>query len=95
MGAAIEVFEGARTLRVPRARFAPVKTTNDLLVLRSDAYVLTDDCRVELAPERADGLPLVDLDPTHYKLLARLRRALPGRPAVAGGRDAARRSRAT
>ena len=27
MGAAIGVFEGARALRVPRARFAPVKTT--------------------------------------------------------------------
>ena len=38
MGAAIEVFEGARALRVPRTRFAPVKTTDDLLALRSDAY---------------------------------------------------------
>ena len=36
MGAAIEVFEGARALRVPRERFAPVKTTDDLLALRSD-----------------------------------------------------------
>ena len=31
MGAAIEVFEGARALLVPRTRFAPVKTTDDLL----------------------------------------------------------------
>ena len=52
MGAAIEVFEGARALRVPRTRFAPVKTTDDLLALRSDAYELTDDARVVLAGDR-------------------------------------------
>src|SRR5204862_58574 len=58
MGAAIGVFEGAGALRVSRRRFAPVKTTNDLLALRSDAYVLTDDARVVLAEERADrGAP--------------------------------------
>jgi UTP--glucose-1-phosphate uridylyltransferase len=66
MGAAIEVFEGARALEVPRTRFAPVKTTDDLLALRSDAYRLTEDARVELVPER---VPVVTLDPDHYKLL--------------------------
>jgi UTP--glucose-1-phosphate uridylyltransferase len=68
MGAAIAVFDGARALRVPRRRFAPVKTTSDLLALRSDAYVLTEDQRVELAPER-EGPPVIDLDDDHYKLL--------------------------
>jgi UTP--glucose-1-phosphate uridylyltransferase len=70
MGAAIDVFEGAAAVRVGRERFAPVKTTNDLLVVRSDAYVLTDDARLVLAPERRDpGPPLVDLDGKHFKLL--------------------------
>jgi UTP--glucose-1-phosphate uridylyltransferase len=70
MGAAIDVFDGAAAVRVPRSRFAPVKTTDDLLVLRSDAYRLTDDARVELAPEREDdGPPLAELDPDYYKLL--------------------------
>jgi UTP--glucose-1-phosphate uridylyltransferase len=70
MGAAIDVFEGAAALRVPRERFAPVKTTNDLLVVRSDAYVLTDDARVVVSPERGlADLPLVDLDGDHFKLL--------------------------
>jgi UTP--glucose-1-phosphate uridylyltransferase len=70
MGAAIDVFDGAAAVRVPRARLAPVKTTNDLLVLRSDAYVLhEDDARVELAPERDGRAPLVDLDSAHFKLL--------------------------
>ncbi len=70
MGAAIDVFDGARAIRVPRTRFAPVKTTNDLLALRSDAYVLHDDGRVALAPAReGDGAPLVELDPSHFKLV--------------------------
>jgi UTP--glucose-1-phosphate uridylyltransferase len=70
MGAAIDVFDGARAIRVPRTRFAPVKTTNDLLALRSDAYVLHDDGRIALARERSgDGAPLVDLDPAHFKLV--------------------------
>ena len=69
MGAAIAVFDGAAVLRVPRRRFAPVKTTNDLLALRSDAYVMGEGARVELAPERSDVPPLVDLDPAFYRLL--------------------------
>ena len=70
MGAAIDVFAGARAIRVPRERFAPVKTTDDLLALRSDAYVLHDDGSVALAPEReADGAPLVELDERFYKLV--------------------------
>jgi UTP--glucose-1-phosphate uridylyltransferase len=68
MGAAVGVFEGARALHVPRRRFAPVKTTNDLLALRSDAYVLRDDSRVELSPEREDP-PVIDLDSGFYKLI--------------------------
>ena len=69
MGAAIGVFDGARPVRVPRRRFSPVKTTEDLLALRSDAYVLTEDARVELAPQRDGTPPIVDLDPDYYKLL--------------------------
>jgi UTP--glucose-1-phosphate uridylyltransferase len=69
MGAAIGVFDGARPVRVSRRRFSPVKTTEDLLALRSDAYVLTDDARVELAPSREGNPPVVDLDAEHYKLL--------------------------
>ena len=85
MGAAIGVFEGARTLVVPRRRFAPVKTTSDLLVLRSDAYVLTDDYRVEPSADRADGLPLVELDADHYKLLRDFDARFPaGPPSLVG-----------
>jgi UTP--glucose-1-phosphate uridylyltransferase len=72
MGAAIDVFDGARALRVSRRRFAPVKTTDDLLVLRSDAYVVDDRFHVRLAEERearGAGPPVAVLDPEHFKLL--------------------------
>ena len=70
MGAAIDVFDGARAIRVPRARFAPVKTTDDLLALRSDAYVLHDDGTIAIAPARGGaGAPLVQLDARHFKLV--------------------------
>jgi UTP--glucose-1-phosphate uridylyltransferase len=79
MGAAIDVFDGARALRVPRTRFAPVKTTNDLLALRSDAHALTDDARVVPAEGR-DGPPLVDLDDDHFKLLPDFEARFPAGP---------------
>jgi UTP--glucose-1-phosphate uridylyltransferase len=66
MGAAIEVFDDARTVAVGRDRFVPVKTTNDLLVLRSDCYELDDDAVLH---QRAEGLPFVDLDKP-YKLVS-------------------------
>jgi UTP--glucose-1-phosphate uridylyltransferase len=69
MGAAIGVFEGARALRVPRSRFVPVKTTNDLLSLRSDAYVVAEGRAVQLAPQRGGVPPFVDLDADYYKLV--------------------------
>ncbi len=70
IGAAIDVFDGARAIRVRRERFAPVKTTDDLLALRSDAYVLRDDGRIALAAGRdGAGAPLVQLDGRFYKLV--------------------------
>lgn len=62
MGSAISLFPGAGAVCVPRTRFAPVKTTNDLFALRSDAYVITADHRVQLAPERNGVPPVVKLD---------------------------------
>jgi UTP--glucose-1-phosphate uridylyltransferase len=79
VGAAIDVFDGARALRVPRRRFAPVKTTNDLLAVRSDAYVLTEDAHVQLSPQRS-GPPIVDLDPRFYKLLHDFEARFPAGP---------------
>lgn len=62
MGAAIEMFADSRTIEVERDRFVPVKTTNDLLVLRSDVYDLGAD--YVLKPQ-VDEVPFVDLD-SHF-----------------------------
>ena len=75
MGAAIEVFDGARTIEVARDRFVPVKTTNDLLVLRSDCYELTDDFVLRLT---TGEVPFVDLDGAHYKLVGQFDARFPG-----------------
>jgi UTP--glucose-1-phosphate uridylyltransferase len=77
MGAAIEVFEGSRALQVPRSRFAPVKSNNDLLVVRSDVYVLNSDFTMTVNPQRAAaGLPLVSLDAAHYGLIKEFERRI-------------------
>lgn len=70
MGAAIEVFEGARALQVPRSRFAPVKSNNDLLIVRSDVYTLNPDCTLTVNPARKRlELPSVSLDSHFFGLL--------------------------
>jgi UTP--glucose-1-phosphate uridylyltransferase len=87
MGAAIAVFAGARAVRVPRARFVPVKTTGDLLVLWSDVYQLTDDYRVVPSPARREPAPLVDLDPKFYKRVQDLELRFPhGAPSLIAAR---------
>ena len=80
MGAAIEVFEGARLIEVGRDRFIPVKTTNDLLVLRSDVYDLGPGFELEQA---ADVVPFVDLDGKAYKLVGEFDKRFPeGAPSM-------------
>ena len=66
MGSAIECFDGAGAVCVPRKRFAPVKTCNDLFCLRSDAYKLTAQSTVELV---CKSQPTIKLDDKHYKLV--------------------------
>jgi UTP--glucose-1-phosphate uridylyltransferase len=76
MGAAIEVFDGAQLIEVTRARFLPVKTTNDLLVLRSDCYRLDERSHLVL-DEGLVQVPFVDLDPRFYKLVHRFDERFP------------------
>jgi UTP--glucose-1-phosphate uridylyltransferase len=78
MGAAIGVFEGAAAVHVPKARFVPVKTSNQLLVVRSDAYELGDDWTVTLAAGR-DAAPLVELS-DEFKLLRDFEERFPAGP---------------
>ena len=81
MGAAVGSIPGARAVEVPRSRFAPVKTTNDLLVVRSDAYELTSDGRV--APTFEGSGPVVTLDDDHYKMVPDFEQRFPaGAPSL-------------
>lgn len=82
MGAAIEVFEGATAIVVPRSRFLPVKTTNELVLLRSDVYEWGDD---DVPCATVDTLPVVTLSGA-YKKIADLEARM---PSPLGLRDAA------
>lgn len=77
MGAAIECFEGATAIVVPRTRFAPVKKCNDLLLLRSDAYKLENHKPV-LNPACNGVAPVINLDSKLYKLVGKLEDATEG-----------------
>ncbi|MDO4243729.1 MAG: UTP--glucose-1-phosphate uridylyltransferase [Actinomyces sp.] len=63
MGAAVEAFEGATAIEVPRSRFLPVKTTNDLLLVRSDLYEVGEDGLLRMVGDQACT---VDLDRRYY-----------------------------
>jgi UTP--glucose-1-phosphate uridylyltransferase len=81
MGAAIGSIPGARAVHVPRSRFAPVKTTDDLLVVRSDAYELTSDG--QMSPRFAGPGPMVTLDEDFYSLLPGFEQRFPaGAPSL-------------
>lgn len=87
MGAAIQVFDGARALRVARNRLVPVKTTSDLLALWSDAYVLSDDFQVIESPHRTLPPLVVDLDQRHFRRVQELEARFPhGAPSLIGCR---------
>jgi UTP--glucose-1-phosphate uridylyltransferase len=81
MGAAVGSLPGARAIHVPRSRFAPVKTTNDLLVVRSDAYELASDG--QMRPGFDGPGPVVTLDNDFYKLLPDFEQRFPaGAPSL-------------
>lgn len=79
MGAAIGKVPGARAVEVPRSRFAPVKTTNDLLVVGSDCYRLTEE---SLLTSTVKELPVVDLDTRFYKLMSGYQRLVATPPGL-------------
>ena len=84
MGSAISLFEGSEALLVPRSRFSPVKTCDDLLAVWSDAYVLTESFQVIPNPSRSGLALAVDLDKRHYGFVDQLEERFPhGPPSLA------------
>jgi UTP--glucose-1-phosphate uridylyltransferase len=82
MGTAISLFDRATAVRVPRTRFSPVKNTNDLLAVRSDAYQLNDDSRIVLHPDRTTP-PVIRLDDRYFKMIDHYERRFPhGSPSL-------------
>ncbi|MEU2200361.1 UTP--glucose-1-phosphate uridylyltransferase [Isoptericola sp. NPDC019482] len=78
MGAAVAVFEGATAIEVGRERFLPVKTTSDLLLMRSDVYELTDDYRLVAQVDA----PLVKLSKTYKQIAGFDERFAQGAPSL-------------
>ena len=66
MGAAIGLFDGAAAVRVPRTRFIPVKSSNELLAVRSDCYLFSPRRRLIPNPERTLDTIQIRLDPHFF-----------------------------
>ncbi|MEZ4663675.1 MAG: UTP--glucose-1-phosphate uridylyltransferase [Caldilineaceae bacterium] len=84
IGAAIGLLPNVQAVVTPRPRFLPVKNTNHLLALWSDAYVLGDDFGVIPNPHRnLPGEPIIDLDPRYFRFVEQLRAHFPkGAPSL-------------
>ena len=83
MGSAISAFENARAVLVPRTRFAPVKTTQDLLLVMSDCFLRTKLETIEQNPARATPMPAITLDQRFYKKIDMFQERFPkGAPSL-------------
>jgi UTP--glucose-1-phosphate uridylyltransferase len=67
MGAAISSFDDSIALRIPKTRFAPIKTTSELLGLWSNAFVLDESNLVVKNPERSRQHIVIKLDDRYFK----------------------------
>ncbi|MGD8200889.1 UTP--glucose-1-phosphate uridylyltransferase [Ornithinimicrobium sp. W1679] len=68
MGGAVALFDDAVAVGVGRDRFVPVKGTDELLLLRSDVYEVGAGTGYRLLTG-VDPLPVVSLDPEHYRFV--------------------------
>lgn len=85
MGSAVSAFESAQAVKVPRTRFAPVKTSGDLLVVMSDCYDISPDKTVVPSPAHTGPMPVVHLDARHYKKIDDFMARFPhGAPSLIG-----------
>jgi UTP--glucose-1-phosphate uridylyltransferase len=84
MGSAIECFDGAAAIAVPRERFAPVKTTSDLLSVWSDAYRVTEEAYIVPVDSESNRLRVIELDSRFFGHVDDLQARFPeGPPSLA------------
>lgn len=84
MGTAISVFENSTALEVPRSRFIPVKNSEDLLLLWSDAFIIDNQFRIISNPSRKHKDITIQLDPEHFLFLNQMKSHFPhGAPSLA------------
>jgi UTP--glucose-1-phosphate uridylyltransferase len=83
IGSAISIFEKSGAVRVPRTRFAPVKNCEELLLVWSDYFQLTDDGGIRVNPARKTGKVALSLDPRFYSRVDFLQERFPsGAPSL-------------
>ena len=81
MGAAINVFEDSKAIIIPRSRFLPVKKTNDLLALWSDAFYLDSNFSLQLSPLLKET-PVISLDDHYHSIDDLLKHCKKGIPSL-------------
>ena len=79
IGSALECFQGAVGLVVSRDRFLPVKTTNDLLLIQSDLFVLENGKMIRNPERKQKELPQVRLG-DEFTLLQDFQDRIPSAP---------------
>ena len=67
MGAAISQMENSTAVIVQRSRFLPVKKCNDLLAIRSDCYIFSQDGNIIVNPKRKNDTIKIQLDSRYFK----------------------------
>ena len=77
MGAAIASFNDSIAVRTPKSRFTPIKTSNELLGLWSNAFVLNKSYLVGVNPERKEDFIVINLDNNFYKNIDDLQARFP------------------
>ena len=80
VGAAIRHFGNAHGVNVPRARFLPVKTCSDLMLVKSDLYTLQHG-QLVMDKSRYGGAPLIKLG-TNFKKVSDFAKRIPSIPKI-------------
>lgn len=80
VGAAIRYFKKARGINVPRKRFLPVKTSSDLLLVKSDLYQLVHGS-LQMSSKRYGGVPLIKLG-DNFKKVKDFQKRIPHIPKI-------------